>query len=410
MNTDDRDAGSALDALGSTLTETIIETYRGAAETSYGAWRRAMEKSGSQREGLLAVMEGVLSTARIFSAAELCALEADPEYPMIVKMISIPGKDIGVPNADCTYQQAVLHGDHTYRIFGNRGTARLFDIEVFSGHSAEMKNFKLVTSLDAEGHNIPTGSDMEIVLSREPQAGMWLPLPDGLTTLFFRQIYYDWENEEPAMMVIEREGAEYPPPPLTQDRFEQRVQAMCGYMRDVTNAMYGPVGAETALSADGTAIPNPEAPMGFSGFTPARGYYNCKPGEALILEFTPPETEYWGFHLWNLQGDGLHAHLRQSSINGHQAAVDADGQVRIVISREDPGVKNWLDSHDREFGLVFGRFYKVDAAPDMPLKRVAMTALREHLPEGAVFVTPEERRESIRRRFISMHRRLQTDY
>ena len=406
----DEDPGSALDELGARLTDAILDAYRDAAATSYGAWRRAVEKTGGYEDGELVAMEGVLNTARILSAAELCYLEADPEYPMIVKMISVPGKDIGVPNSDCTYQQATLHGDHTYRIFGNRGTARLFDIEVYSDSPANMGKFQLVTSLDAQGHTIAPGAKLEIVLSHEPREGMWLPIPKGLTTLFFRQVYYDWEGEEPAMMVIEREGASYPPPLLTRERFEQRVAAMCGYVRDVTDAMYGPVGAETALSADGRSIPNPGAPMGFAGFTPARGYYVCKPGEALILEFAPPETEYWGIHLWNLQGDGLQAHLRQASINGHQAVIDADGQVRIVISREDPGVKNWLDSHDREFGLVFGRFYKVEKAPDMPLKPVALDDLREHLPEDTAFVTPEERRESIRRRLISMHRRLQTDY
>ena len=406
----DEDSGSALDELGARLTDAILDAYRDAAKVSYGAWRRVLKKTESDAEGSLVAMEGVLSTARIFSAAELCALEADPDYPMIVKMISVPGKDIGVPNSDCTYHHAAVHGNHTYRIFGNRGTARLFDIEVFSGSSADMNTFTLVNSLDARGHSIPPGSDFEIVLSREPREGMWIPIPEGLGTLFFRQVYYDWENEEPAMMVIERVGATYPPPPLTREKLERRVAAMCGYLRDVTDAMYGPVGAETALSADGASIPNPGAPMGFGGFTPARGYYVCKLGEALILEFTPPETEYWGIHLWNLQGDGLQTHLRQTSINGHQAAVDADGRVRIVISREDPGVKNWLDSHDREFGLVFARFYKVDAAPDLPLKRVALEDLREHLPKDTVFVTPEERRESIRRRLISMHRRLQTDY
>lgn len=309
--------GSALDALGARLTDAVLDAYREAAQVSYGAWRRAFEKTGSYEEGPLVAMEGVLSTARIVSAAELCYLEADPEYPMIVKMISIPGKDIGVPNSDCTYQQATLHGDHAYRIFGNRGTARLFDIEVFSGSPVDMRNFKLVTSLDGEGHAIAPGSELDIVLSHEPRDGLWLPIPKGLTTLFFRQVYYDWEGEEPAMLVIEREGASYPPPPLTQERFEQRIAAMCGYIRDVTDAMHGPVGAETALSADGASIPNPGAPMGFGGFTPARGYHVCKPGEALILEFTPPETEYWGIHLWNLQGDVLQAHLRQASINGH---------------------------------------------------------------------------------------------
>lgn len=401
---------SSPEALGARLTNTILDTYREAAATSYGAWRRAVEKTGHDGEGPLVAMEGVLSTARIFSAAELLCLEADPEYPMIVKMLSIPSKDIGVPNSDCTYQQATIHGDHVYRISGNRGTARLFDIEVFSGSPANMSTFRLTTSFDAQGHGIPPGADFEIVLSREPQEGMWIPISEGLGTLFFRQIYYDWESEEPAMMVIERVGATYPPPPLTREKFEQRVTAMCGYLRGVTDAMQGPVGAETALSADGNSIPNPGAPQGFADFTPARAWYACQHGEALVLTFTPPETDYWGIHLWNLQGDGLQTHLRQSSLNGHQAVVDGDGRVRIVIAREDPGVKNWLDSHDREFGLIYARFYKVDATPDLPFERVPFDELRAHLPKGTVFVTPEERSEMIRRRLFSMHRRLQTDY
>ena len=155
-----KDPDSYPEALGARLTNTILDTYRDAAATSYGAWRRALEKTGHDGEGPLVAMEGVLSTARIFSAAELLCLEADPEYPMIVKMLSIPSKDIGVPNSDCTYQQATIHGDHVYRISGNRGTARLFDIEVFSGSPADMSTFRLTTSFDAQGHSIPPGADL----------------------------------------------------------------------------------------------------------------------------------------------------------------------------------------------------------------------------------------------------------
>ena len=42
--------------------------------------------------------------------------------------------------------------------------------------------------------------------------------------------------------------------------------------------------------------------------------------------------------------------------------------------------------------------------------RLVETVVGKHLPEDTACLTPEERRESIRRRLISMHRRLQTDY
>ena len=401
--------GSELDAYGAQLTDEILKEYKAAAEISYRCWRRAEKRTGSFEDAELIAMEGVLNTARIFSAAQLLCLEADPEYPMIVKMISLPSKDIGVPNSDCTYQQATVHGDHSYRIFGSRGTSRLFDVEVYSGRPPF--DFKFIGSLDSLSYNIRPDSDLNIVLSQERRQGVWLPLPEGIATLFIRQVYYDWDNEKPGMMVIEREGATYPPPRLTRERFEERVAAARRYLRDVTAAMHGGAGAETALVGDGTSVPQmPKGEGAYAPFTMCRGYYTCKQGEALILKFKPPKTDYWNVHLWNLQGDGLQTHLRQVSINGHQAAIDNDGYFRAVISRQDPGVKNWLDSHDREFGLVFARFYKVDPAPQISLKRMSVHTLENHLPEDTLYVMPEERMEIIRRRLISVHHRLQTDY
>ena len=58
--------------------------------------------------------------------------------------------------------------------------------------------------------------EFEVILSREKQDGNWVPLPSGFCHVYVRQWFYDWENEEPGSIFIERIGATYPPPPQTE--------------------------------------------------------------------------------------------------------------------------------------------------------------------------------------------------
>ena len=56
------------------------------------------------------------------------------------------------------------------------------------------------------------------------------------------------------------------------------------------------------------------------------------------------------------------------SCNGHQAHVDADGRVRVVVAHVDPGVPNWLDTEGRPIGMVVYRYVGAahEAAADAP--------------------------------------------
>ena len=110
-----------LEAIGARLTDSILTSYERSSRLNYRSYRRALKLSGLA-DAHLTVLEAVQSTARNFATAELLYLQADPEYPMIVKMISVPGKSSGGPNPDCNYQQASLHGDHSW-ISGNRCSA-----------------------------------------------------------------------------------------------------------------------------------------------------------------------------------------------------------------------------------------------------------------------------------------------
>ena len=93
-----------------------------------------------------------------------------------------------------------------------------------------------------------------------------------------------------------------------------------------------------------------------------------------------------------------------SSLNGHQARVDGDGKVRIVLSREDPGVPNWLDPVDNPRGIVQWRWYLADRHPTPAVRSVPLSELGRHLPEGTPSITREQRHLDVRARTAFVRR------
>ena len=393
---------------GARLTRSILENYEQSAQVACGGLTRALEVSGIA-DARRAVQEGVQSAVRQFATAALLCLEADPEYPMLVKMIST-GREMSGPNPDCNYHWASLHGDHRYRIFGNRGSARLFDIQVHSASPADMKNFKTISSLDAMGYDIPPDTDIEILLSRKQQDGYWLELPEGPATILSRQVYSDWDSENPARLMIERVGAAYSPPPVSPEAFAERVQMMNAFLRSQVEiiqhvaANYVKGGANSLQH-----VPIPSE-AGFSAYEYLWGNYLCRPDEAVLVEYEMPRSRYASINAHNLAGDGAQYHLRHVSITGDQGKADRDGVFRIVISHDDPGVKNWLDARGRDFGFLMAKFHKPDTVPVASMRVVPGDRVRDLLPDDTEFVTPAQRREIMRQRLISIHRRQMTDY
>jgi len=114
----------------------------------------------------------------------------------------------------------------------------------------------------------------------------------------------------------------------------------------------------------------------------------------------PEQRVYWNVQvvdaLWN-QVELVH---RQSSLNGHQAHIDSDGRFRAVLSVEDPGVANWLDSGGHLKGLLIGRWYRSSSHPTPTLTKVKLAQLRDHLPPDTLMLTPVQRAEALRERRV----------
>ena len=87
--------------------------------------------------------------------------------------------------------------------------------------------------------------------------------------------------------------------------------------------------------------------------------------------------------------DWANAH---SSLNRHQAVVDADGVLRVVVSTTDPGVRNWLDTTGHRVGVMQFRWSGTASAPELSVRKVAGGSLADELPKSVARVTPRAAR------------------
>jgi hypothetical protein len=161
--------------------------------------------------------------------------------------------------------------------------------------------------------------------------------------------------------------------------------------------------------------PNTLEPMGFAqAFLQANHYMNgtllCDADSALIIEMPAPIAKYWNIAIFDALGGVLHPHMRQNSLNGHQARIDSDGMFRAVVAQRDPGVANWLDSSGRELVLAMARFNGASAAPTARITKVPLASVREHLPDDTALITADERQDILRRRLQAAYRLLMIDY
>jgi hypothetical protein len=365
-------------------------------------------------ESALVRAEGLRHLTRVLATAALVEVEAhDRAYPHFGKFVSL-GRPIGFANPDCSYTYAALHGDFSYRIFGRRGTAHMFDIEVRAGDLADWTSAHIVGGR-RDFHFGPLG-EFEVVLSREKREGDWLALPTGPVFIVVRQIFYDWETEAAADIYIEREEATYPPPPVTTAYYTERFQLFvdafaglakgmakgvefCHYQLPQNSINFQPVTMGDSQRGQADQFGWRDALLGW-------GIYRCEEDQAVVVELALPEAKYWTLYLMSQYWEALDFSVRQTSINGHQAVLDADGVFRAVIAHRDPQVPNWLDASGHTTGLLLLRYVEPTSTPIPELRVVPLEDLRSALPAATRVVTAEERTETIRRRMHSVRRRM----
>ena len=342
-------------------------------------------------------------------------VEADYENPAFAKMGATTRINFQQPSTDCMYHSVIMHSDYKYRISGNRGTAAVFQLGVYSGHACDLVGWKehcVVNNFD-QPEQLAPGCEVDIVLSREKPTelggALWMEMPEGRSELHSRQYYGDWEKENAANLMIRMETQKFPAKVLDRKTAELRFNRLVDLLRVHTD--FYRAGVSMHLRHGAGQIDLVSFPGAFVGTSYFPGHFRCQPDEAVIIEVEDPGSRYWNVALYQMQFENLDWWSRASSYNCTQVHEDADGKVRLVCSWKDPGVPNWLDVSGRVLNLVAFRFWRASRDPKGPtLQTVKLASVREHLPEDTPALSPKERHAILERRLVSVYRRRMADF
>ena len=328
------------------------------------------------------------------------ALRFDPQPVLSVQRTSTD--DIvtwGMECPDCIYTRAVLRGGESYRLFGNRGTARYVGLQTMNGITATANELVDELDVDADGN-------FEVVLSADKRAGNWMRVEGGHPTLTVRHFFYDWDTEVASSLRIERLGGAGAASggPVDPDVTVSRQLAALGDFVHDNLAFFLQFGY--AAPTNGFLPPIDRTDIGAAAENrPVIGRWELRPGEALIVEAEPPEGIYWSFSIGNPWWETIHYGRHQSSLNAHQAAIDSDGKVRVVLCADDPGVANWLDTAGHSNGPIILRCVRTKTAPTPMTRLVPFDDIHAELPSDTTQITPEERASILAARRRAVHER-----
>jgi len=373
----------------------LLDRVRGAVEVveSDAACRNRVDLAAGMRHLLVLLAAGIDE-----------ALRFDPDPILAVQRTSTD--DIvtwGMECPDCIYTRAVLRGGESYRLFGNRGTARYVGLQTMNGIVSTANELVDELEVDADGN-------FEVVLSASEEtgrAGNWMRIEGDDPTLTVRHFFYDWDTEVASSLRIERLGDAQEAERRSIDpnaAVSRQLAALGDFVYD-NLAFFLQFGA--APPANGFLPPIDRTDIGAAAENkPVIGRWELQPGEALVVEVEPPEGIYWSFSIGNPWWETIHYGRHQSSLNAHQAVQDSDGLVRVVLCDRDPGVANWLDTAGYSNGAIILRCVRTKTAPTPTTRVVQFDDIHAELPSGTTKVTPEERasilaarRRAVRERF-----------
>lgn len=318
----------------------------------------------------------------------------------------------GAPCPDFHYRWTFLDGSRNYRLWGRLGTTRWVEMQTHRGFWGDEDQRRL-GNFDLEQFEVAADGSFEIRASAERQPGNWMPLAPEYRniTVLLREALYDWSAERLLEIHIEDTTPETAGPIAhSQAEMDRRIRAV-GRMARFTVDFFLALSERIEREAGGRNrfFLQPLESQNNVGGNPRAGYvqmiYDIRPDEALIIETEVAPAKYWSLQLadpWWQTTDYAYHH---SSLNGHQARIDADGRVRMVIAAQDPGVPNWLDTVDNLTGIALWRWYLAERYPLPTVRVVPLERVRDQLPADTPLIGPQERRRIVAARTAAVRRR-----
>ncbi len=339
----------------------------------------------------------------ILASGYLCHVYTDERRPVFMPLWNYACNQ-GGPNPDYVYSTMEVNPSGVYEISGYRGTARFIEI-------TQQESGMLDPSLKRSGPPLRATNDLDeltlggdgsfrvIVSAERPEGhdGDWWRLDPRARSLLMRKSACDWNHEIDARVAVNR--LDDPGADMTPDEAARRFSEMAAWIEGTIQFDMNLV--RYYRDHHGINVLLRSQWIEDAGGLPKQAYYDgihqIADDEALLVEFpVPTECAYWQI----LVADDRFATVdwvnRQSSLNDVQARVDSDGWFRGVVSKQDPGVPNWLDKADFPWGILQARFYRANEYPEATVTRLPVAEVRKHVPAETPVVSPVERAAQLR--------------
>lgn len=358
--------------------------------------------------------EGYRSIARYLSS--FIAKQTDhnnPDYPQFVRFPNSVAR-IGWDNPDNPYLSSPVRGDHSYRIRGDISNFDLITFNIYSGMLGytPMASMRTVASITSEDLVIEEDGSFELILSAEPHEGNWLKLEPDADNVVVRRLVSDWQQTQEGdweILNLNTLGQSAPIPDATEiaTQLEESVKMVRG-VREVLTMAHRLL-FQLKQNANEVGMPkvgDPALPMSDPFQATSRGYFKLADDEALLIEVLEVPCKFTNIQLANPWMESLDYASRQSSLNHAMTHVDDDGKIRYVISKQDPGVPNWLDTAGYPEGSLFARWTYCETYPmELSSTVVKLSELQTRLPGTTPSISPEQRAERIKLRQGAISRR-----
>lgn len=365
-------------------------------------------------------------TQNLGQAFDLALETKNTRYP-VIHAFCTPFCKLGGDNADYTYQQAWIDGQSVYRISGNRGTARFFNIAV-QGRRPETnpdrpgwrnlhEPFGDTPHANLFGHDMKVGWDgsFEVYIGGPRREPNWLPTTSESRKLFIRQGFDDW-SELPARMRIERIDMTGPRPLPTPGEMIAAMDWAGNFLSTMMqdNPDYVYEFAEDVDPDRQNEFPTRRRNLGNPVYNVEKDrlrgrsiYAMCwklAPEEAMIIEWDANKL-FWMMTNMSVYLNSMDYLYRPVSYTPSRTRIDSDGKIRMVMAHKDPGFHNWIDTSGLEQGMVVNRNQETDHITEFRTRVVKHAELERLMPADSARVTAEERIEQMRMRFHAILRR-----
>jgi hypothetical protein len=332
----------------------------------------------------------------------LWTLNTDPERPAVLTIsriphklgdVHIPGTRWGIDNPDSVYRTIPISGAERYVIRGKVHYPRLTEnyytlwnahmgtVDVLDGKTlVKDGNFEIFVDSDEKG-------DRPNHVKSSPEA----------VEFYIRDVVTDWMNEKPSDLTIERLGGAPKKPERTFDQKVADAQALI--IKNIDNTMrWGRQALDKPVNMFDFVIDR-DTDGALRNQVYIMGHFNLQDDEGLLIDVDLGGAAYFIAPITNLWGTTNNIVTETGSLNLTQMKRDSDGAVRLLVSRKDPGIWNWLNTNDMQDGIMTLRWAEFEnGRPNGNLKAtgkvIKLADVAKEMPK-AVTVTPAERKQQL---------------